>query len=212
MRVGRASNRSPNRQSPARSSAAGTAAVRHALTPAIEGLGDGLPMINESFRDFSQAAAPRTIHASRGRRRRSPRSSTNRRADEARQAIATAYAAFPAWRDRDPLERSRIILKAAALMRDRRDELSAIMIREAGKPWREADADTCEAIDFCEYYAREAVGLFQPRAAGPVRRRVEPPVAPAARRGLGHQPVELPAGHLLRHDRRGAWRWATRRS
>ena len=36
-------------------------------------------------------------------------------------------------------------------MRERRDELSAIMIREAGKPWREADADTCEAIDFCEY-------------------------------------------------------------
>ena len=29
------------------------------------------------------------------------------------------------------------------------------MIREAGKPWREADADVCEAIDFCEYYARE---------------------------------------------------------
>ena len=51
-------------------------------------------------------------------------------------------------------------------MRDRRDELSAIMVREAGKPWREADADTCEAIDFCEYYAREAVGLFQPKRLG----------------------------------------------
>ena len=47
-----------------------------------------------------------------------------------------------------------MLVKAAALMRDRRDELSAIMVREAGKPWREADADTCEAIDFCEYYAR----------------------------------------------------------
>ena len=51
-------------------------------------------------------------------------------------------------------------------MRKRRDELSAIMIREAGKPWREADADTCEAIDFCEYYAREAVHLFQPERLG----------------------------------------------
>ena len=75
-------------------------------------------------------------------------------ADEARRAIAAASAAFPAWRDRNPLERSQILVKAAALMRERRDELSAIMIREAGKPWREADADTCEAIDFCEYYAR----------------------------------------------------------
>ena len=40
------------------------------------------------------------------------------------------------------------------------------MIREAGKPWREADADTCEAIDFCEYYARESVRLFQPERLG----------------------------------------------
>jgi RHH-type transcriptional regulator, proline utilization regulon repressor / proline dehydrogenase / delta 1-pyrroline-5-carboxylate dehydrogenase len=40
------------------------------------------------------------------------------------------------------------------------------MIREAGKPWREADADTCEAIDFCEYYAREAVRLFRPQRLG----------------------------------------------
>jgi RHH-type proline utilization regulon transcriptional repressor/proline dehydrogenase/delta 1-pyrroline-5-carboxylate dehydrogenase len=54
----------------------------------------------------------------------------------------------------------------ATLMRDRRDEFSAIMVREGGKPWREADADTCEAIDFCEYYAREAVRLFQPRRLG----------------------------------------------
>ena len=40
------------------------------------------------------------------------------------------------------------------------------MIREAGKTWREADADICEAIDFCEYYARVAVGLFQPTRLG----------------------------------------------
>ena len=87
-------------------------------------------------------------------------------ADACRQAIATAAAAFPAWRDREPLERSQIIVQAAAAMRDRRDELAAIMIREAGKTWREADADVCEAIDFCEYYARVAVGLFQPQRLG----------------------------------------------
>ena len=44
-------------------------------------------------------------------------------------------------------------------MRDRRDELAALMVFEAGKPWPEADADVCEAIDFCEYYAREALRL-----------------------------------------------------
>ena len=44
-------------------------------------------------------------------------------------------------------------------MRFRRDELAALMVFEAGKPWREADGDVCEAIDFCEYYAREALRL-----------------------------------------------------
>ena len=73
---------------------------------------------------------------------------------ECGQAIAEAAAAFPAWRDRQPLERSQILVRAAASMRDDRDELAALMIREAGKPWREADADVCEAIDFCEFYAR----------------------------------------------------------
>jgi len=56
--------------------------------------------------------------------------------------------------------RSNCLVKAADLMRARRDELAGVMIREAGKTWREADADVCEAIDFYEYYAREAIKLF----------------------------------------------------
>ena len=42
---------------------------------------------------------------------------------------------------------------AAESMRRRRFELAAWEVLECGKPWREADADVCEAIDFCEYYA-----------------------------------------------------------
>ena len=49
-----------------------------------------------------------------------------------------------------------MLVRAAAWLRERRDELSALQVFEAGKPWAEADADVCEAIDFCEYYAREA--------------------------------------------------------
>ena len=45
-------------------------------------------------------------------------------------------------------------------MRARRDELSAWMVFEVGKNWREADADTAEAIDFCDYYAQEAERLM----------------------------------------------------
>jgi RHH-type proline utilization regulon transcriptional repressor/proline dehydrogenase/delta 1-pyrroline-5-carboxylate dehydrogenase len=141
------------------------AAMRHALTPAVEGLGDGLPMINEPMRDFSQPAV-RERFTQAVANVKVPAITRKVGADDAKKAISTAAAAFPAWRDRDPLERAQMLIKAAALMRDRRDELSAIMVREAGKPWREADADTCEAIDFCEYYARTAVGLFQPQRLG----------------------------------------------
>lgn len=36
---------------------------------------------------------------------------------------------------------------------------SALLVKEVGKPWKEADADTAEAIDFLEYYARQMMNL-----------------------------------------------------
>jgi RHH-type proline utilization regulon transcriptional repressor/proline dehydrogenase/delta 1-pyrroline-5-carboxylate dehydrogenase len=44
-------------------------------------------------------------------------------------------------------------------MRSRRLELAALAVRECAKPWAEADADVCEAIDFLEYYARQAIEI-----------------------------------------------------
>jgi RHH-type proline utilization regulon transcriptional repressor/proline dehydrogenase/delta 1-pyrroline-5-carboxylate dehydrogenase len=76
--------------------------------------------------------------------------------DEADRAVSVALAAAPAWR-RVPWDaRAAVLVRAAAIMRARRDELAALEVFEAGKPWPEADADVCEAIDFCEYYAHEA--------------------------------------------------------
>lgn len=48
-------------------------------------------------------------------------------------------------------------------MRERRFELDATMIMEVGKNWLEADADLAEAIDFLEFYAREAVRYASPQ-------------------------------------------------
>ena len=53
---------------------------------------------------------------------------------------------------------------AAALLRRRAARAAALGLRECGKPWPEADADVCEAIDFLEYYARGAVELDARRA------------------------------------------------
>src|SRR5438105_5872267 len=72
------------------------------------------------------------------------------------QAIDAAWNAFESWR-RAPVEkRAGLLVKAAELMRQRKHEFSATMIYEVGKTWPEADADTAEAIDFLEFYAREA--------------------------------------------------------
>ena len=82
------------------------------------------------------------------------------------RAVAVANDALTDWRDTPVVDRASCLTRAADLMRRRRDELAGVIIKEAGKSWREADADVCEAIDFCEFYAREAVELFEPRRLG----------------------------------------------
>lgn len=71
------------------------------------------------------------------------------------------------WRNLEPGERSSIIRKAAELLRQKRHELNAIIIREVGKPWLEADADVAEAIDFCEYYAAQLPRFAPQKTAQP---------------------------------------------
>jgi RHH-type transcriptional regulator, proline utilization regulon repressor / proline dehydrogenase / delta 1-pyrroline-5-carboxylate dehydrogenase len=85
----------------------------------------------------------------------------------AEQAIQAAKAAFDSWRDTEPAVRADYLRKIARGFRERRFELSAWIVYETGKPWRESDADVAEAIDFCEYYADEMV-----RMASPQRRNV----------------------------------------
>jgi RHH-type proline utilization regulon transcriptional repressor/proline dehydrogenase/delta 1-pyrroline-5-carboxylate dehydrogenase len=52
-----------------------------------------------------------------------------------------------------------VLFRAAAHLRRHRSALAALEVVEAAKPWDEADADVAEAIDFCEYYGREALRL-----------------------------------------------------
>ncbi|WP_010097424.1 L-glutamate gamma-semialdehyde dehydrogenase [Ornithinibacillus scapharcae] len=63
------------------------------------------------------------------------------------------------WRTSDPKMRADILFRAAAIVRRRKHEFSALLIKEGGKPWNEADADTAEAIDFLEYYGRQMLKL-----------------------------------------------------
>src|SRR5881396_2390945 len=79
--------------------------------------------------------------------------------DELVRALAAAERAWPAWRATPWAGRAAVLFRAAALMRRRRAELAALEVFEAGKPIAEADADVCEAIDFCEYYGRAALRM-----------------------------------------------------
>jgi RHH-type transcriptional regulator, proline utilization regulon repressor / proline dehydrogenase / delta 1-pyrroline-5-carboxylate dehydrogenase len=74
-------------------------------------------------------------------------------------ALATAERGFKVWGRTPAAERAEVLVRAAQWLRERRLELTALEVREAAKPWREADADVCEAIDFLEYYARGAIAL-----------------------------------------------------
>ncbi len=87
-------------------------------------------------------------------------------AEQADEAIEAASAAQSGWASTSAAERADYLLAVAQKMRERRDELAAWMVWEVGKIWREADADVCEAIDFCEYYAREMKRLDEPRRLG----------------------------------------------
>jgi predicted delta-1-pyrroline-5-carboxylate dehydrogenase group 2 len=72
--------------------------------------------------------------------------------DEAERGLRT-------WRALDAADRAAALIRAAAWLRERRLEIAALEVRECAKPWPEADADVCEAIDFLEYYARGAIEL-----------------------------------------------------
>ncbi|GKS58807.1 bifunctional protein PutA [Nitrospira sp.] len=81
-------------------------------------------------------------------------------------AVAAARAAMADWAAVPPRARADILKKAAALIRERRYDLAAWEVLEEGKPWREADADIAEAVDFLAYYAAEMRRLGSPRRLG----------------------------------------------
>ncbi len=76
---------------------------------------------------------------------------------EAEQAVIAARDAWPGWRDTPLVQRVEILRELARLLESDRYRLAALQTVEAGKPWLEADGDVAEAIDFCNYYANQAL-------------------------------------------------------
>ncbi len=79
-------------------------------------------------------------------------------------AMQAALAAFATWRLSSVTDRVGVLTRVTDLLRQRKFEFAAWMVYEVGKNWAEADADIAETIDFCDFYAREALRLSQSQA------------------------------------------------
>ena len=83
--------------------------------------------------------------------------------EQATRAVVSATTAFPGWRDTPVSERAGLLRRVAETFERWRFDIAAWQVFEVGKPWREADADVAEAIDFCRFYADEMERLSVPR-------------------------------------------------
>jgi 1-pyrroline-5-carboxylate dehydrogenase len=116
---------------------------------------DGRPgRTSEKIRSFNPARPSEVIgvHQKAGREHVQP-------------AMEAALAAFESWKKVPVQQRADLLIRTADILRKRKPEFNAWMVLEVGKNWDEAEADTCEAIDFCEFYARLALRMDQAEPA-----------------------------------------------
>jgi RHH-type transcriptional regulator, proline utilization regulon repressor / proline dehydrogenase / delta 1-pyrroline-5-carboxylate dehydrogenase len=100
------------------------------------------------------------------------------------------------WPERSVDERASVLERAADLLAERRLRMTALIVREVGKSWEDADAEVCEAIDFLRYYAlsarRTCDDLIQvPGERNELRLR---PRGPAAVISPWNFPLSIPLG------------------
>lgn len=144
---------------------AGIAAVNAALQAERGKLGRALPLIIGG-QDQQSSTRIRSVNPARPDEVVAEVASAS--LAQAQAALAAAHATFRSWRRVKPEERVQVLFRAAEIIRRERARFNALLILEVGKPWIEADADTAEAIDFLEFYAREALRYAAPPALVPV--------------------------------------------
>ena len=76
------------------------------------------------------------------------------------QALQAAQKGFETWRDMSPAERSKIMRRAAGLMRERAADIAQIMTQEQGKPLVEAKGEAMVAAELIEWFAEEGFRVY----------------------------------------------------
>src|ERR1700694_4781478 len=98
--------------------------------------------------------------------------------------MQAALKAFESWSRTSVEERTSLVFRVGDLLRQRKMGYMAWLVFEVSKNWTEADADISETIDFCEFYAREALRFS----------KAEPPVQlPGERDTLTYIPLGVGA-------------------
>jgi 1-pyrroline-5-carboxylate dehydrogenase len=133
---------------------ADVAAMQAALASVRAGFGQKYPLVIDGKRIFTDKTIP-SINPSNPSDIVGDISSAS--LEQTNRAIEIAHERFASWKKTTAHERAAILFEAADLTRQRRYHFNALMVYEVGKSWVEADADTAEAIDFMEFYAREAL-------------------------------------------------------
>ena len=80
--------------------------------------------------------------------------------EHAEYAMQAALDAFNLWKRWNTDARIQLLWRAASILRGRKHEFSAYLVKEVGKTWVEADTDATEAIDYIEYYAEHMMSLI----------------------------------------------------
>jgi 1-pyrroline-5-carboxylate dehydrogenase len=133
---------------------ADVAAMQAALASVKAGFGKKYPLVVDGERIFTEKTIP-SLNPSNPSDVVGDVSAAS--LEQANRAIEIAHERFATWKNTSAEERAGLLFKAAELARQRRYHFNALMVYEVGKSWVEADADTAEAIDFMEFYGREAL-------------------------------------------------------
>ena len=115
------------------------------------------------------------------------------------EAVAAAQKGFETWRNTPPIERAKLMRKAAALVRERSGDIATGMTMEQGKPLRESTAEVLAAADMIEWFAEEGMrvyGRIVPSRSNLALRQmvVRDPVGPVAAFTPWNFPIAIPAG------------------
>jgi RHH-type transcriptional regulator, proline utilization regulon repressor / proline dehydrogenase / delta 1-pyrroline-5-carboxylate dehydrogenase len=135
------------------------APVRAQLQDALHGLTGRLPVRVPVMIGTSERKGDELLSTDPGEPERVVALATRATEADVAAAVDEAERGLRTWGTTPAGERAAALLRAAAWLRERRLEIAALEVRECAKPWPEADADVCEAIDFLEYYARGAIAL-----------------------------------------------------